>query len=259
MTTVPTVESPALAGLPGVRHAFFTRAGGVSTGVLTSLNGGLGADDARENVLENRARMARTLGLEPGRIALPWQVHSADVAVATGPWAREQAPHVDAVVTSTPGLAVAVTIADCGPILFADPEARVVAAAHAGWQGAFKGVAEATLVEMERLGARRERVTAVLGPCIRQASYEVGPEFAARFVAQDADNARFFEPSGKPGQALFDLAGYVVARLTAAGVGTVDDVGLDTYADEDRFFSYRRATHRGEADYGRLVAAIALM
>ncbi|GLK75463.1 laccase domain protein [Methylopila jiangsuensis] len=259
MTTVPTVQSPALSRLPGVAHAFFTRRGGVSTGVLASLNGGLGADDARENVLENRARMARTLGLEPGRIALPWQVHSADVAVATGPWAREQAPHVDAVVVATPGLAAAVTIADCGPILFADPEARVVAAAHAGWQGAFKGVAEATLAEMERQGARRERVTAVLGPCIRQPSYEVGPEFAARFAAQDANNARFFEPSGKPGHALFDLAGYVAARLTAAGVGTVDDVGLDTYADEERFFSYRRATHRGEADYGRLVAAIALM
>lgn len=255
---LPVVEAPALKGLPGVRHAFFTRRGGVSSGLLESLNGGLGAQDDPANVRENRARMAAALGLQPGRLALPWQVHSADVAVATAPWTREEAPHVDAVVTSTPGLAACVTIADCGPILFADPEARVVAAAHAGWQGAFKGVAEATLDRMETLGARRERVTAVLGPCIRQASYEVGPEFAARFVAADADNARFFEPSGKPGHALFDLAGYIVARLRAAGVGTVEDVGLDTYADEERFFSYRRATHRSEPDYGRLVAAIAL-
>ncbi|GLK79238.1 peptidoglycan editing factor PgeF [Methylopila turkensis] len=257
-SAVPTVQSEALGRLNGVRHAFFTRQGGVSSGLLASLNGGLGAEDDPANVHENRARMASALGLTPGTLALPWQVHSADVAVATAPWSREEAPRVDAVVTATPGLAAAVTVADCGPILFADAEAGVVAAAHAGWQGAFKGVAEATLATMETLGARRERVTAVLGPCIRQASYEVGPEFTARFVAADEDNARFFEPSGKPGHALFDLAAYIVARLRAAGVGTVDDVGLDTYADEQRFFSYRRATHRGEADYGRLVAAIAL-
>ncbi|WP_020185999.1 peptidoglycan editing factor PgeF [Methylopila sp. 73B] len=255
---VPTVQSEALVALPGVRHAFFTRQGGVSTGVLSSLNGGLGAKDDPANVHENRRRMAATLGLDAGRIALPWQVHSADVAVATAPWTRETAPHVDAVVVTIPGLAAGVTIADCGPILFADAEARVVAAAHAGWQGAFKGVAEATLARMEKLGARRERVVAALGPCIRQASYEVGPEFAARFAAVDAENARFFAPSGKPGHALFDLGGYVVARLKAAGVGTVEDLGLDTYADEERFFSYRRMTHRGEDDYGRLVAAIAL-
>lgn len=256
--TVPTVQSAALGALPGVRHAFFTRQGGVSTGVLSSLNGGLGAKDDPANVHENRRRMAATLGLDAGRIALPWQVHSANVTVATEPWTRETAPHVDAVVVAIPGLAAGVTIADCGPILFADAEARVVAAAHAGWQGAFKGVAEATLAKMEELGARRERVVAVLGPCIRQASYEVGPEFAARFVAADPENVRFFEPSGKPGHALFDLGGYVVARLKAADVGAVEDLSLDTYADEERFFSYRRMTHRGEDDYGRLVAAIAL-
>jgi YfiH family protein len=256
---VPTISAPALAALPGIRHAFFTRQGGVSTGPLASLNGGLGAKDAAENVHENRRRMALTLGLEPGRIALPWLVHSADVAVATFPWTRAEAPHADGVVTTTPGLAAAVTVADCGPILFADAEARVVAAAHAGWQGAFKGVAEATVAEMEAQGARRERVVAVLGPCIRQRSYEVGPEFVSRFAAQDVANARFFMPSAKPDRALFDLGGYIVYRLRAAGVGTVEDLGLDTYSDEERFFSYRRMTHRGEADYGRLVAAIALV
>lgn len=253
---VPTVESPALSRLAGVRHAFFTRAGGVSTGVLTSLNGGLGAKDDPERVRENRRRMAATLGAD--HLALPWQVHSADVAVATGPWTREEAPHVDAVVTVTPGVAACVTIADCGPILFADAGAGVVAAAHAGWQGAFKGVAEATVSKMEELGAARKNVVAVLGPCIRQASYEVGPEFAARFTAQDPDNARFFAPSQKPGHMLFDLGGYVVMRLTRAGVGTVEDLEIDTYGDEARFFSYRRMTHRGEDDYGRLVAGIVL-
>jgi YfiH family protein len=256
--TVPVVESAALTALPGLAHAFFTRQGGASQGLYASLNGGLGSRDDPDAVRENRRRMLAALGLAPGRFAIPWQVHSADVAVATGPWARDDSPHVDAVVTATRGLAAAVTIADCAPVLFADVNAGVVGAAHAGWKGAFGGVLEATLDAMERLGARRGDVVAALGPCIRQPSYEVGPEFAARFTAADPDNARFFAPSARPGHALFDLGGYVVARLRAAGVGTVEDLGLDTYADEARFFSFRRATHRAEPDYGRLIAAVAL-
>lgn len=257
--TLPVVESAALASLPGVAHAFFTREGGVSSGLYRSLNGGLGSSDDRAAVLENRLRMAARLGLGDDRLALPWQVHSAEACAATAAWPRESAPRLDGVATATPGLAAAVMVADCCPILFADPDARVVAAAHAGWKGAIGGVIEATLVEMEALGARRAETVAALGPCIRQPSYEVGPEFAARFTAEDPDNARFFAPAARPAHAMFDLAGYVVARLRGAGLKAVDDVGLDTYPDEARFFSYRRATHRGEPDYGRQIAAIALV
>ncbi|MFC3695009.1 peptidoglycan editing factor PgeF [Chenggangzhangella methanolivorans] len=257
--TVPTVTSPALSALPGISHAFFTRLGGVSTGIYAGLNGGLGSNDDPEAVRENRARMTATLGVAPGRLAVPWQVHSAEAVVTDGPWAREKSPHVDGVATVTPGLAVAVTIADCCPILFADPKARVVAAAHSGWKGAIGGVLEATLLRMEELGANRADVVAALGPCIRQKSYEVGPEFAGRFTAEDAANARFFEPSARPGHAMFELGGYVVERLRNAGVGHVDDLGIDTYSDEERFFSFRRTTHRGEPDYGRMIAAIALV
>jgi len=256
---VPTVTSPALAALPGLAHAFFTREGGVSTGIYAGLNGGLGSNDDPEAVKENRRRMTATLGVAPGRLAVPWQVHSAEAVVAEGPWAREASPHVDGLASRTPGLAVAVTIADCCPILFADPNARVVGAAHAGWKGAIGGVIEATLARMEELGAKRGAVVAALGPCIRQQSYEVGPDFSARFTAEDPANARFFEPAGRPGHAMFDLGGYVVGRLERAGLAHVDDLGLDTYGDEARFFSFRRTTHRGEADYGRMIAAIALI
>lgn len=254
----PFVTAPKLAALPGVVHAFFTRQGGVSSGIYGSLNGGLGSHDDSDAVRENRRRMTLALGVRPDRLTVPWQVHSAECVAANGPWAREEAPHVDAVATASPGVAVAVTIADCGPVLFADPNARVVAAAHAGWKGAFGGVLEATLEKMEALGADRRNITAALGPCIRQRSYEVGPEFSDRFTAVDPGNARFFAPSLTPGHALFDLAGYVAMRLERAGVGAADDVGLDTYSDEERFFSYRRSTHRAEPDYGRLIAAIAL-
>ncbi|MFC7053917.1 peptidoglycan editing factor PgeF [Hansschlegelia quercus] len=254
----PFVTAPKLAALPGIVHAFFTREGGISTGIYASLNGGLGSSDAPDAVRENRRRMTLALGLSADRLTVPWQVHSAECVAADGPWARGDAPHVDAVATNRPGVAVAVTVADCGPVLFADSKAGVVAAAHAGWKGAFGGVLEATLLRMESLGASRKDVTAALGPCIRQKSYEVGPEFSARFTAVDPGHARFFAPSAKPGHALFDLAGYVMKRLEQAGVGAADDVGFDTYADETRFFSFRRATHRGEPDYGRLIAAIAL-
>jgi YfiH family protein len=256
---IPAITSPALA-LPGIAHAFFTREGGVSGGVYASLNGGRGSSDDPAAVAENRRRMASALGVAPDRFATPYQVHSA-VAVATGAaWPdAAAAPRADAVVTRENGLAVGVTIADCGPILLADAAAGVVAAAHAGWKGALGGVIEAALTQMEALGARRKDTVAVLGPCIRQPSYEVGAEFVSRFTAADAGNARFFAPAARGGHALFDLAGYIVQRLRAAGVGTVADLALDTYADPARFFSYRRTTHDGEADYGRLIAAIALV
>lgn len=253
------VEAPALSALPGIRHAFFTREGGVSTGIYASLNGGQGSSDDPVHVAENRARMARQLGVEPGHLVACWQVHSPDAVLATAPWTREEAPKADAIVTATPGLAAGVSIADCGPVLFADPQARVVAAAHAGWKGAFGGVIAATVALMEEQGARRENIHAAIGPLIRQSSYEVGEEFVARFLDADKAFARFFAPADRPHHALFDLPGFIALRLKEAGVGHVEDLGLDTYSDEARFFSYRRATHRKEADYGRLIAAIALV
>lgn len=252
------IAAPPLAALPGIRHAFFTRRGGVSEGIYESLNIGIGSADDRAAVLENRARAAAHLGVAADRLATPYQVHSADAAIVTEPWPPGRGPRLDALATDRPGIAIGVGTADCGPVLFADCQARVVGAAHAGWKGALTGVLEAAVEAMERLGARRERIVAVLGPTIAAAAYEVGPEFVARFEAADPENARFFAPSPRPAHALFDLPGYIVARLGRIGVGSATDLGLCTYAQEDRFFSYRRATHRGEPDYGRLLAAIAL-
>lgn len=255
--TLQPLRHPAL-DRPGLAHGFFTRENGVSTGLYASLNAGLGSKDDQEAVRRNRARMAAALGVGPDRLATPYQVHSATVVVATAAYTAETRPRADALVTSTPGLAVGVSTADCGPVLFADPEARVVGAAHAGWKGATTGVLEATLDAMEGLGARRAATVAVLGPTISRQAYEVGPEFVARLVEQDAANLAFLGPSDRPGHARFDLPAYIGHRLGAAGVGRFDDLGLCTYADEARFYSYRRATHRGEPDYGRLLHAIAL-
>jgi YfiH family protein len=252
------IEAPSLASLPGIRHAFFTRAGGVSTGVYASLNGGMGSADAPEAVQENRARMAAALGLHAPHLLACWQVHSADAVLATTPWTREEAPKADAIVTRTPGLGAAVSIADCGPVLFADPEARVVAAAHSGWKGALGGVIGATVALMEAQGARRGAIRAVIGPLIRQSSYEVGEDFVTRVLGVDKHYARFFAPADRPHHALFDLPGFIRMRLEDAGVHQIEDLMLDTYTDEARFYSFRRATHRKEADYGRLIAAIAL-
>lgn len=252
------LQSAQLAALGGVRHAFFTREGGVSRGLYASLNGGLGSQDDPANVAENRRRMADALKVAPTHFLSAYQIHSADVAVVDRDWEIGTRPKVDAFVTATPGFAIAVGAADCTPVLFADTEARVIGAAHAGWKGAFTGVLEATVAAMETLGAVRNRIVAAIGPTIRQQSYEVGPEFIARFAEADAGNARFFKPSEKESHAMFDLAGYVQMRLEAAGVGAIDDLGVDTYADEARCFSYRRSVHRGEPDYGRLINAIAL-
>ena len=251
------IEALALGALPGLRHAFFTREGGVSEGLYASLNGGLGSGDDPARVAENRRRMTARLGLAPDALASLYQVHSAEALVVDAPFAER--PKADGMATRVPGLALGILTADCGPILFADPANRVVGAAHAGWKGALTGVIEATLEAMEGLGAERGRITAVIGPTIGAAAYEVGPEFRQRFEEAAADNARYFAPSReRPGHSLFDLPAYIVARLERAGVGTVADLGLCTYSDPDRFFSYRRTTHRREADYGRLVAAIAL-
>lgn len=251
------VESPALSALPGIRHAFFTREGGVSEGLYAGLNGGTGSHDEPAHVAENRARMEAALGVPSGHLLTAWQIHSPDCVIVDRLW--DERPKADAVATATTGIAAAVTIADCGPVLFADPIARVVGAAHAGWKGAVGGVLDATLARMEELGARRANIVAAIGPLIRQESYEVGPDFITTLTGLDAGNARFLIPAARPDHALFDLPGYIAARLTALGVGTIDDLGLDTYADEARFFSYRRATHRGEPDYGRLIAAITLV
>lgn len=244
--------------LDGVAHAFFTREGGVSTGVYRGLNTGIGSNDAREAVLENRSRAANYLGTTLSRLATPHQVHGKEAVVVESAWEPGHGPKADAVVTDRPGIAVGVGAADCGPVLFADAEACVVGAAHAGWKGALAGVLESTIATMERLGARRERIIAVLGPTISAASYEVGPEFVARFVEADAMNTRFFQPSGRNGHSNFDLPGYIVARLQVTGVAAASALGLCTYADESRFYSFRRTTHRGEPDYGRLLSAITL-
>jgi YfiH family protein len=251
------LQASSLASLPGIRHAFFTREGGVSEGIYASLNGGQGSNDVPDRVEENRARMAKALGVAPSRFITAYQVHSPEVIVAEAPWTRETRPHADAVVTKVRGLGIGVSTADCGPVLFADAEAGVVGAAHAGWKGAFTGVIENTLAAMETLGAKRERIAVALGPMISQASYEVGPEFVARFRDAAAANARFFTPSARADHSLFDLPGYVASRLETAGVGRAEDLGVCTYADE-RFFSYRRSVHRAEPDYGRHINAIAL-
>lgn len=256
MTTDP-IRCERLSALgDGVAHGFFTRHGGVSEGLYRGLNAGLGSDDRRDHVAENRRLIAATLGVAPDRLTGVHQIHSADAIVVDRPIAGDR-PKADAIVTAAPGLAVSVLTADCGPVLFADGQAGVVAAAHAGWKGALTGILESTIATMESLGASRDRIVATLGPTISQANYEVGPEFVERFAAVDADNATWFSPSSNPGRSQFDLTGYIVHRLRDAGVNAS---ALDecTYADEERFFSYRRTTHRNEPDYGRQMSAIKL-
>jgi YfiH family protein len=251
------ITHPLLANLAGIRHGFFTREGGVSTGIYRSLNCGIGSDDTREHILENRARVTAALGVAPDRLATPYQIHSPDAVVVTDVWEPGEGPKADAVVTDRPGIALGVGSADCGPTLFADPEAGVIGASHSGWRGALAGVLEATVEAMEKLGAEREKIVAVLGPTISQTNYEVSAEFRQKFLAADEKNLSLFDPASRPGHYLFDLPGFIVSRLEKAGV-TAKSVDLCTYADEARFFSYRRTTHRGEADYGRLLSAIVL-
>jgi YfiH family protein len=255
------LQSEALAGLNGVRHGFFTREGGVSDGDYGSLNVGFGSDDNRDQVAENRHRIAGHLGAHVDGVAYPdivtnYQVHSAEAVIVEKPFGSDAAPKADALVTRTPGLAIGALTADCTPVLFADPVAKVVAAAHAGWRGAVGGVLGSTVEAMEKIGASRDRIRAAIGPTIHQNAYEVGPEFKTQFVDQAPGNAQFFVIP--PGQKRdhFDLPGYCQHRLRALGLGFVEDLGQCTYSNESLFFSYRRKTHRNERDYGRQIAAI---
>lgn len=257
MTALPVLTSPLL-DLPGVRHAFFTRQGGVSEGIYAGLNVGQGSSDASEAVAENRRRAAAHFGLPLGALSTCYQIHSAEALPADAPWGDAR-PQADGVVTATPGVLCGALAADCAPILFADPKAGVVAAAHAGWKGALTGIAEATVRAMQAKGAKPRDIVAVVGPCIAQASYEVGLEFLDRFTAADPANARFFAPGVSAEKRQFDLPGFVLSRIESTGIETCAWVGADTCADEARFYSNRRALQRGEPDFGRLLSAIALV
>jgi hypothetical protein len=243
--------------LRSISHGFFGRKGGVSSGIFTSLNCGPGSGDDRANVIENRRRVADALAPDAPLLTL-YQIHSAEAVTVTEPWNIGEGPKADAMATNVPGIVLGILTADCAPVLFADAEARVIGAAHAGWKGALGGVTDSTIVAMEKLGARRDRISAAVGPCISQANYEVGPEFRERFLESDAMLARFFIPSNRPEHFRFDLEGFVAQRLEAAGFANVERVSACTYAAEEDFFSYRRAAHRDEKDYGRQVSAIVL-
>lgn len=252
------IEAPDLKSVKSVRHGFFTRQGGQSSGLFTSLNCGFGSGDDKPTVARNRALAGERLGVAGGNLLTVWQWHSPDVIVAAEPWDVLKSPKGDAIVTTKPGLAIAVLSADCAPILFADAQAGVIGAAHAGWKGALAGVSDATIAVMEENGARRDRITAVIGPTISQKAYEVGPDFASQFIAEAPDNADFFTPSTRPHHQMFDLPAYLKRRMMRQGLGQVTDLGLCTYSDEDRFYSFRRTTHRNEKDYGRQISAIVL-
>lgn len=243
-------------GSQGIRHGYFTRIGGVSEGIYSGLNTGTGSDDVPERVQENRRRVAGWMGVAPDHLLSLHQIHSPDAIVVREPYGLPR-PKADGIVTDRPGLAICASSADCGPVLFVDPQARVIGAAHAGWKGALTGVLEATVEAMEGIGARRERILAVLGPSITQPNYEVGSEFVDRFVEHDAANNAYFLPSTKAGHFMFDLNLYTVDRLRRAGV-TAEALNRCTYGEEELFYSYRRSTHRKEPDYGRHVASIVM-
>ncbi len=240
---------------PSIAHGFFGRNGGVSEGLYAGLNCGPGSHDNKAHVVENRARVAHALQVMPERLCTLYQIHSPSAVIVHAPWV-DAPPQADAMVTNVPGLALGILTADCAPILFADPEAGVVGAAHAGWKGAVGGVIESTVLAMEKLGAKRHRIAATIGPCIAQVSYEVGPEFIARFSLHD--QAQFFIPSARAGHGYFDLAAYVAMRLGEAGLTAIADLRMDTCGDPDQFFSYRRTTLSREPDYGRQISVIAL-
>ena len=253
-----------LANLPGIAHGFFGRTGGVSQGIYASLNCGPGSGDEAANVRANRSRVAAALGANV--LNTLYQIHSSEAARVTAPW--ETGPRADAMVTDQPGIALGILTADCAPILFADAEAHVIGAAHAGWKGALAGIVTAAIAAMESLGAQRTRIRAAIGPCISQKNYEVGDDFRDRFLAADSANSQFFAAGARAGHCQFDLAGYVSHLLEQSGIAAIAQLGGCTYADEERFFSFRRtthraekdnrATHRGESDYGRQLSAIVL-
>lgn len=249
------INAPILA-LPGIRHGFFTRQGGASGGIYASLNCGPGSGDDQAHVHENRVRVAAHFGQGPERLLTLYQTHSADTVVVRAPW--EKGPEADALATAMPGLILCILTADCGPVLLADPKARVIGAAHAGWKGALSGIVESVVTAMESLGAARGNIRAALGPCMGVASYQVGPEFVARFAESVAGHERFFTGPDASGKPHFDLNFYVKFRLQESGINDIISLDLDTCADEARFFSYRRATLRGEPSYGRQISCIML-
>ena len=250
------LQAATLSALPGIAHGFFGREGGVSSGLYDSLNCGPGSMDGRDSVRENRRRVAAMLDAEARLVSLA-QIHSPFVHVVGPDWDTDTHPEGDGLATATSGLALGILTADCGPVLFADAEAGVIGAAHAGWKGALGGVLEATIAAMESLGAVKARIAAAIGPCISAANYEVGEDFRARFLEADPGHARFFRP-GKPGHYHFQLEGYVAARLAGLGLQSVEPLGVCTYPPENGFFSFRRTTHAGEPDYGREISAILL-
>jgi polyphenol oxidase len=255
MNTLNPVTSAHLS-VRGIAHAWLTRSGGVSTGIYEGLNVGNGSSDIPSNIAENRRRAAAFFGVEPDYLVNPWQTHSSDVIIVDCPFLGER-PMADGIVTNVSNIAIAVVTADCGPILFADNQAKVIGAAHAGWKGAVGGVLENTIKSMETLGATRKNIVAVLGPSISQANYEVGPEFMDLFIGIAPENLQWFTPSHKPNHSMFNLWGYTLDRLKRAGVN-VESVNRCTYAEEENFYSYRRTTHRKEPDYGRQLSAIML-
>ncbi|MEH6727219.1 MAG: peptidoglycan editing factor PgeF [Hyphomicrobiales bacterium] len=256
-TPAPFTTSAALDG-GGIVHGFFGRQGGISKGIYDSLNCGVGSDDVRDHILHNRQVLTRTLVGEDRPLITPYQIHSPDCRIVTGPWPDGEAEKCDALATSTPGIILAVGSADCGPVLFADAKNRIIGAAHSGWKGAVGGVLESTITQMETLGARRECIRAVLGPTISQESYEVGAEFREIFLERDTKNVAFFAAGTKDRHFQFDLPAYIVGRLSACGLAKVEWTGQCTYLEETAFFSYRRTTHRHEPDYGRQLAAISI-
>ena len=241
-----------------IEHGFFGRQGGYSTGMYASLNVGLGSGDDRATVVRNRGVVAKSLGGSEPQLVTTYQVHSPDVVVVTKPWTHEERPMVDGMVTTVPGIILGTLTADCGPVLFADAGAGVIGAAHAGWKGALTGVTDATVLQMETLGAKRESIVAVLGPTISKKAYEVGPEFILNFINADVGNQMYFTDSVKQGHYMFDLPQYLIDRMGAFGIGTVVNSGLCTYTLDQEYFSYRRPTHAAEKDYGRQIAAITL-
>jgi YfiH family protein len=251
------VETLRAATLAGVAHGFLGRRGGVSEGLCAGLNVGLGSEDDRAAIAENRRRAIAAVA-PAAKLVTVHQIHSPEVVHADAPWPDDGRPRADAMVTDRPGLALGILTADCAPVLLADAAAGVIGAAHAGWKGAIGGVVEATVAAMERLGADRDRIAAAVGPCIARRSYEIDDAFFRRFAEADPDHERFFADGGRAGHHRFDLEAFVVSRLAASGLARIEALGEDTYTQPDRFFSYRRATHRGEPDYGRQVSLIAL-
>ncbi|MGD1935227.1 MAG: peptidoglycan editing factor PgeF [Candidatus Phaeomarinobacter sp.] len=257
MPTRP-LHAMELEDLPGIRHGFYTRVGGVSSDIYKGLNCGPGSNDDPSAIELNRTRVAISMNVVPENLMSLYQVHSATAITVAEPWTSDARPQADGMATATPGIALGILTADCAPVLFADAKAKVIGAAHAGWRGAVAGVTEATLDQMETLGARRADIIAVVGPTISQANYEVGADLRKEVMEEADDNAHFFIPSDRDDHWRFDLEAYLLNHLKRAGVGTMAGLGECTYADEERFFSYRRTTHRGEADYGRQISCISL-